>query len=318
MAMRTKQEHYVPNKSYLDYFVDKSDNLLWTYHDRSNFLIDISKADERKINPTNFCKEAYFYEAPIYPVNAIEKALSTIERKYKHILENKILKKEKLTPEDKEVIAYFISSLEARTTAGKDNVNSFINSISDHFSALERQYSQGERTPNHKALLKLKEENTAFAQSVAISMQVNRWRLSDFLFMNIVYDGDDQFFISSDNPVSLCDFTLMNGFYGIPPLSITAEVTIPLTPNIALFINNNGFNGYEDISPNFVREINNRTLLLANNYLISSKQLNRRFIQSCTRRFRQSFILHMLQEKLEKEWSIRHKKRSKNVQRVDK
>jgi len=308
---RTKQEHHIPQKSYLDYFVDtENNNLLWVYQDKNGIFEDIEKVAAKNISSINFCKEAYFYEAPQYRLNTIEKALSDIEGKYKSILENKILKKEKLTEEEKEVISYFISTLEMRTTASKQNINNFIDRVSKHFTALEEQFKGGEMTENHKELLKLKEENTAFAQTVAISMEVNRWRISDFVFMFVRYEeGEDQFFITSDHPVTLCDFTMMNGFYGIPPLSSTAEVVIPLTPKVALFVNNIGVNGYIDIDPNFVSEVNNRVLISSNKYVISPKKLTKKFIYKCTTRFRQSLILLSLQDCLDEEWRNRHRKK---------
>ncbi len=310
MGKKTKQEHHIPQKSYLDYFVDKQNkNLLWVYQDKKCIFEGIDKVQVKNISSVSLCKEAYFYEAPQYEANAIEGALANIEGKYKQVLENKIFKKERLTKEDKEIISNFISTLEMRTTASKQNVNDFIDRVSKQFGALEKQFKGGQMTENHKQLLKLKEENFAFSQTVALSIELNRWRFSDFMVMFIKYEDDnDQFFVTSDHPVTLCDFTSMNGIYGIAPLSSTVEVVVPLTPRIALFINNIGVEGYMDISPNFVREVNNRVLISSNNYVISPNKLTNKFIKGCTARFRQSFLLLCLEDRLYQEWEKRHKK----------
>jgi hypothetical protein len=309
---KTKQEHYLPKKSYLEYFGDPDNkSRLWVYQDKKLLLAEPDKTEPKPISAINLCKEGYMYEAPIYPDNSIENTLSQIEGDYKTILENKVLKRQELTSLEKETVSYFVSTLETRTPAGRDNINGFIDRVLEQFTALEKQYMGGKLSKQHKELLSLKEDNSAFAQSVGTSLIVNRWKFSDYLFMFIKYEGDDQFFITSDLPVSLCDFTLMNSIYGIPPLSATAELIVPLTAKIALFINNIGVNGYIDIDPNFVREVNNRTMLYSNKYVMAPKKLDGRFIDGATKRFRQSFLLLALEEKLSEDWKNRHSPKNK-------
>lgn len=312
VKQKTKQEHYLPRKSYLEYFGDPNNkSLLWVYQDKKLFLTDPDKTEPKPISAISLCKEGYMYEAPIYPDNAIENTLSQIEGDYKTILENKILKRQELTPVEKETISYFVSTLEMRTPAGRDNINGFIDRVLEQFTALEKQYMGGKVTKQHEELLAIKNNNSAFAQSVGTSMIVNRWKFSDYLFMFVKFEGDDQFFITSDYPVSLCDFTMMNSIYGIPPLSATAELIVPLTPKVALLVNNIGINGFRDIDPNFVREVNNRTLMYSRKYLMSPNKLNAKFVDGITNRFRQSFLLLELDDKLSKEWKERHQPDSK-------
>lgn len=307
MGNRTKQEHHIPLKSYLDYFVDESiDNQLWVYL-TEEVKDSLEKSTPKNISPINFCKEANFYESPLYKVNAIEKTLADIEGDYKTVLEEKILKKLELFPEDKHILSQFISTLEMRTTASKENINNFINRVSKQFSSLEKQFNKGNLTENHKELLKLKEQNIAFTQSVDLSLQVNRWQFSDFLFLFIRNPDDEfNFFISSDHPTTLFDMVSMNSIYGVPPLSTTAEVILPLTPSVAVFVNNLGINGSMDIDLNFIAEVNNRTLYLSNHYVISPHKLTSKFMNLCTKRVRQSFALLALTNRLHKEWADRH------------
>ena len=101
----------------------------------------------------------------------------------------------------------------------------------------------------------------------------------------------------------------MNSIYGIPPLSTTIEVTVPLTPKLALFVNNAGIDGYFDIGHNFVREINNRTIIGNGNYLITPTKIDKKFLDLCVRRFRQSLLLHLLSDDLNEKWDERMKKK---------
>ena len=154
----------------------------------------------------------------------------------------------------------------------------------------------------------MKKGNIPFSQLVDTSLFINRWQFSDMIFLTIEYEGEDLFFITSDFPVCLYDFTLMNGPYGIPPLSPTLEVVVPLTPKIAVFINNIGLNGYLELFPNFVREINNRTILRSNKHIISSRELNKRFFANCINRSRQSLLLLALDDKLSNRYLDNHLK----------
>lgn len=196
-----------------------------------------------------------------------------------------------MNKEDYEIITAFISSLEMRVPASKLNITDFIDQVLYQTKSLEKQFMKGKISTLHKELKQAKETNTAFSQSVLMSLMINRWRFSDLLFLSVQFEGDDQFFITSDFPTSLIDFTLMNSLYGIPPNSPTAEMTIPLTPNIAVFVNNIGANGYINIGPNFVREVNYRTLINSGAYVISPYKLNKNHILHWTNRFPQSFVL---------------------------
>lgn len=305
-AQRKKGEHKIPNLSHLDYFKDANTGKLWVYHDKKALVDNPDLYIPREIPPVAFLKEINFYESPLFKVNALEDMLADIEGKYNNILQNKILKKEQITKDEKIIISYFISSLENRTTASKKNIEGFLDRVSKHFSSLEQQYNKGNITENHKQLLKLKEQNIAYSQSLAISVEVNRWQLSDFVFLHNKFKDDNIYFLTSDHPVSIYDFTSMNSFYGIAPLSVTAEIIVPLTPDVALLINNIGVSGHRDISPNFVYETNNRIFNTAYEYIVSSRKITKQFLDRAIDRYRQSFLLEMLSENLSENFLKRH------------
>ena len=69
---------------------------------------------------------------------------------------------------------------------------------------------------------------------------------------------------------------------------------------MAVFVNNIGVNGYVEIGPNFVREVNHRTLVNAGKYVISPNKLDEKFMLNSMNRFSQSFILMVKGDELSK------------------
>lgn len=302
MKTRTEKEHYIPNKSYLDYFTDKDlkPNSLWVYFDKKGVFDDAAKVVPKNITPINLCKESYLYETPRLPVNTIEKMLQNIEDNYKKVLDTKIIPNKPLSPEDRMAIAYFISTLEMRTPLNKKNSDSFISDVKEHVVHLEEQFAKGEKSDLHKQLDNAEKQNLMFTQTLLTATQMNRYQVTDMLFLNIKFDDEELFFVTSDYPVSMIDFTLMNSFYPPTPLDATVEVTIPLTPKITLLVNHLGLNGYKDIDYNYVCEINNRTLRRSHNFIISPKKLGDRFTDRNIHRYPQSFVLLYLSDYIRK------------------
>lgn len=309
MQNHAKQQHYVPRKSYLDFFTDSSEKspFCWVYYDKRTYLNE-SGPVLRKITTQNLCKESHFYESSDKEINELEKSLCAIENNYKNVLENKILKKDFLSKEDKFIVSLFISSLESRVPSSKVNINNFVDNILNQVTYLEKQFSNGKISTIHSELLAMKEGNIPFSQLVDTSMIINRWQFSDMVFLAIDQEFDNLFFITSDFPVCSYDFTLMNGPYGIPPLSRTLEVVAPLTPRTAVFINNIGLNGYLEVWPNFIREVNNRIMLRSDRHVISPKELNKKFFKDCINRSRQSLLLLVLDDKLSNRYLENHSK----------
>jgi hypothetical protein len=300
MKSRTEKQHYIPNRSYLDYFIDNSLDppALWVYFNKKEVLEDASTANYKNIAPINLCKESYLYETPRLPVNAIENALAEIEGNYKKVLDNKIIPNKKLSAEDKLAISYFLSTLEVRTPLNKENSDEFINDMREQVVHLEEAMGNSQKSQLHQELDDAERQNIMFTQTLAVAFDVNRFGSVDMLFLSPQFDGDDSFFITSDFPVTMVDFTMMNSFYPPTPMDTTVEVIIPLTPKIALFVNNIGLNGYKQIDYNFVREINNRVLRRSNKFIISPKKLDKDFSFYTVNRAPQSFVLLFLSEEL--------------------
>lgn len=306
MVSRVKKEHFLPEKSYLDHFaITESGTFgVWTYFDKKQLLKEPEKTTPILIPPEVLCKEHNLYEAPIFPVNAIEGVLATVEGAYKKVIEEKIIPKKDLTEEEHEIVAYFISTLEARTPANREMHNQFTEDVLEKVRSIEEHHMEGRQSTLHKEMIEARDHNILFAQHVAVAIEVNRWRFASFQFLHIDEIDVDQFYITSDHPVSVVDFTLENSIYGVPPFSPTLELTVPLTPQVALFANNIGLEGHIQADPNFVREINNRTIWHARKTILSSQKINSRFIDGAIKRVRQSLILDGIRDELSKRGRI--------------
>ncbi|MFH1186902.1 MAG: DUF4238 domain-containing protein, partial [Candidatus Levyibacteriota bacterium] len=302
MKKRTEKEHYIPNKSYLDYFVDKSlkPNALWVYFDKKSVISDAKNAISKTITPINLCKESYLYETPRLPVNAIEQMLASIENNYKRVLDTKIISKKPLTTDDRMAVAYFISTLEMRTPLNKKNADDFISDVREQAVHLEEQFMEGRESRLHIELDNAEKQNVMFTQMLLGATQVNRYQVADMLFLSPKFEDEEAFFVTSDFPVSMIDFSLMNSFYPPTPLDATVEVTIPLTPNIVLLVNHLGLNGYQDIDYNYIFEVNNRTIRRSNKFIISPKKFGDRFTNLNINRSPQSFVVFYMSEGIRK------------------
>lgn len=315
MKNRTEKEHYIPNKSYLDYFVDTSQkpNALWVYFNKKDVIADASKAISKPITPVNLCKESYLYETPRLPVNTVEKMLATIESDYKHVLDTKIIPQKPLSQNDRMAVAYFISTLEKRTPLNKANTDKFIEDIREHTVHLENQFAKGVKSKLHKELDEADRQNLMFTQTLLVAMQMNRYQVADMLFLRPQFNDEETYFITSDFPVSLVDFSLMNSFYPPTPLDATVEVTIPLTPKITLLVNHLGLNGYKEIDHNYIFEINNRTLRRSNKFIISPTKFSDKFTRLNVQRSPQSFVVLYLSEKIRRRRTRRTETYMKNT-----
>jgi len=290
----TKDQHWIP-RFYLSQFVDKAivkgRPEFWVYETAR--ALKEEKYEPTRQTPKSFANKNFFYETPVLPTNTIEDILQKIEDKFAKVLESKMLKGLELTEKDKYWVSLFIGTFETRTIASKENIDSFNKRLLEQAISLEKQYANGRVSDTHKKLVNSIDGNIAFAQQIAVAMEMNRWSIiSDFQFLTIKEDSDYHF-LTGNNPVCLYDMTEMNGFYGIAPLSPTVEVTVPLTPKITLFINNTGKSGYLDLSYNlnYVEEVNNRTLHYNSEFLISSKKVDHYFFERTLKHHRQSLIL---------------------------
>jgi hypothetical protein len=285
---KVKQSHYLPRQAYLSQF--STEDKIWVYNladGKDGFI----KNEPFQTKPKKFGRENYLYEAPGLPENLLEQVLQPIESSYQHLFEKKIAQRKKLTRAELEVVSLFIATLEQRVPAQREHWHNQLEELKARGMDVARANNSEEAAQRFAEQID-QAKLGAFAQGLIAAMQVNRWRFADYCFLYIEReDNEDQFFITSDHPTSLIDYTFMNGVYGIPPTGRTLEFTVPLSRNLALFINNVGISGYKPVRHNFVREINNRTVNRSDRYLVAPQKLSDRFCRGVYQRYPQSLIL---------------------------
>ena len=288
---KVKQSHYLPRAAYLSQF--SNDGKIWAYNlsaGKDNLL----QVKSFETTPKKFGRQNYLYEIPGLPDNFLEKILQPIEDAYQGIFDEKISKHIQLSRKELEIVSLFVATLEVRVPAHKDFWNSQLDELKQRGIELALANNSQEAADRFAEQIELAQLQT-FAYSLSAAMKVNRWRFSDFCFIYIEKEEADQYFITSDNPTCLIDYTRMNSFYGIAPSSNTLELTVPISRSITLFVNNAGINGFKKADPNFVREINNRTINHSASFLITPKQLDDNFYNGVYRHYPQSLILRYVE-----------------------
>lgn len=296
----TKNQHWIP-KFYLKGFVDKSIKkpTFWVYELKDILTKSLNPKDK---TPKSFASEEFFYESKDLSINTTENLLQEVEDKFSSILSSKVSTQSELTAEDKMWVSLFVSVFEVRTPASKEHWNKQFGQVLEQVQSLEEQFKNGEKSDLHKHIEEEISNNGFFTMSLLTALQVNRWNKASFLFLSID-DKSKYHFITSNHPVCLYDMSYMNTIYGIHPQSPTLELTIPLSPKLALMINNAGQEGYKDISHhiNYVEEVNNRTIIQGSEFLISSTKVDLTFFERTIQRQRQSLLLLNARDEVMKE-----------------
>lgn len=266
----TRRQHWLPRTSYLQNFtVDGRVKTYW-FGDkgRADFL---HTAQQKDIAPPNIAVKKDLYETPILPTNTIENALAEIEEAYGEVLEKKIKQGKRISDEDHEKIALYISALENRTIMQQEHLNSFLDKLNESGRSISLGHNALDAADRWTKQMEAMKE-VFFAQAMAVAFEINKWGSLDFCFLKPASYVDIEF-ITSDHPVTLTDFAKSNSPYGLNQWSKTAECVVPLTPKIALLGNNCGITGYKEIDYNFVREVNNRVLRRADKMVISANPI---------------------------------------------
>lgn len=287
-----KQQHYLPNKAYLAHFTDNKDKL-HAYRFEGNRQRFYETATHFHTTPRNLGKEGYIYESPDLPKNALEQTLQAIEDGYRKILEDKILQEKSLTTDEQGIVALFVNTLHGRVPAQRSHLNSFL----DRVELMGRQISLAHGHPeagDHFATEVDEARQSIFADSLVSRMQINPFQFCDIAILTIDPIFDESFFIVGDNPVSVLDFADANTFYGISHTSSTVEIVVPITKKLALFLNNVGIDGYRQIDGFYVDEINRRSSLTAQDFVLAPEQLDEKFYNRITKHFPQSFVLKFI------------------------
>lgn len=314
-----KQQHYLPDKAYLTHFTDNNGKL-HAYRFNGNQQRFYDTATYFHTTPKNLGKEGYIYESPDLPKNVLEQTLQAIEDGYRKILEDKILLEKSLTADEQGIVALFVNTLHGRVPAQRSHLNSFL----DRVELMGRQISlaHGHPEAGDRFATEVDEaRQSIFANSLVSRMQINPFRFCDIAVLAIDPIFDESFFIVGDNPVSVLDFADANTFYGISHTSSTVEILVPITTNLALFLNNVGVDGHRQIDGFYVDEINRRSFLTAQEFVLAPEPLGEKFYDRITKHSPQSFVLkfiHKPRGKIDKTYDKLKKAKKKGVSKWQK
>lgn len=287
---RVRRQHII-NEAYLAHFCDASLDppQVWVYEKHPRMFEDFEKYEPATRTPHNVCVQRDFYEGGDMPINAVEKALSKIEGDFESVVQNKLMKREPLTPQDNRAIAMYVSMMRARTEGTKANLDAFCDRMIARIEAMERQHNIPPKTSTEWK--EAKENNEMFIINIIESQALDIYQLASWVVLVNETFADGWHFITSDDPMCVYDFELMNSFYGVPAWSKTTEVTLPVTSTIALVGNYLDISGYEKAHPNEIEEVNNRTLSHAKKAMYSSRKLKGAEVEKLMKRNRQTLAL---------------------------
>lgn len=307
---QVRRQHYV-NQAYLMHFCDTGERqpVLWVYpRDKEIFEKPETFTPEGR-QPVSVCVVRDFYEGNDEPINRIETLLSDIEGKFERVVQDKIIQKKELDAQDKQAIANYVSTMQMRTAAMKEHIDRFYDEVIGKLEAMENAHGASNETSEYWK--KSKQNQDMFVIGITTALDANIHSLTDWLIYET--SSDDLHFITSDNPFCRYDFSLMNSFYGIPALSKTTEITLPVSPKFALVGNFVGLNGYVIAHHNQVEEINERTLMSTHNAFYSSRKLKPYEFKKYTDRQRQALALSELASRTATKLDSMVKLRAKQV-----
>lgn len=285
---RTRRQHWLPRASYLQHFTNDGKVTAYLFQDRQKASF-LDSAKKITVTPDNIAHQRDLYETPDLPDNALEDAFAEIENAYGQILDKKILRKKPLDKGEHEVVALYISVLENRTPAQREHLNDFLGRLEEMGRSLSMAHNAPQAAEDWSKKIAAMRERF-FAQWLATALDVNKWGVLDFCFLEVASYVDASF-ITCDHPVTLHDYANDNSPYGLNQWSKTAECVVPLTSRIALFGNNCGIKGYREVDYNFVREVNHRVLSRSRSMVISSSDIPQDEADAIIKRMPQSLLL---------------------------
>lgn len=289
--MSTIRCHTVP-QFYLNYFIESNSNCLWVYDKK-----DVSFRGQSPINTTVIGD--YYLSSPDADGKKdtrMEKFLSIIEALSKPILDKWIKNPPNWQEEDKHIIAMFLSFMYSRAPrsiesakeinqAGLDYVIEEMQKLSMEPAKLKKHYEEFCKVDAKNAAMSYDEfadfmsnprknfklginEKHAIGDSFSIAEDVFYWLMQ--MHWCICGIKGKHFFITSDAPLNVFvqtdkDKAIFGGGFALP----NVEIAFPLSSKLCLFLDKRSTEKYKHVYSDFVSEINNRTVHMAERFVIS-------------------------------------------------
>ena len=249
-----KKQHYVP-QFYLREFLDPN-----TPPGQEPYVWVFSKDGKKKQRraPKNI-----LWETDLYTLDAegakhyeLEQALSSIESDFAEIVQRKIKARLPLTAREHKTLCMFVATMLQRTVRQKDNQEGFYDQLVAQVERLETHYGSDGST---SAKLRATKKHVHKAGILGILSEIPELlgRMSPAFLCT---DGTSARFITSDDPVTLFNPDLQwQRFYGPGLAQSGVELTMPVSPEIAVCMTWSNLRGYIQIPRWRVEELNRFT-----------------------------------------------------------
>jgi hypothetical protein len=249
-----KKQHYVP-QFYLRQFIDPNtpsgqEPYVWV------FSKDGKKRQRRA--PKNILWETDLYTFDVEGAKhyELERTLSKIESEFAEIVRKKVKLHLPLTAQEHDTLCRFVATMLQRTVRQKDNQESFYDELVAQVERLETHHGS-EASMSAKLRAGKKHVHKVGILGILTEIPELLCRMSLAFFCT---DGTSARFITSDDPVTLFNPDLQwQRFYGPGLAQSGVELTMPISPEVALCMTWSNLRGYIQIPRWRVEELNRFT-----------------------------------------------------------
>jgi hypothetical protein len=249
-----KKHHYVP-QFYLREFVDPrtppgQEPYVWV------FSKDGKQKERRAPKNILWERDLYTFDIGGQKHYELERTLSAIESEFAEAVRKKLAPHLPLTAKEHEALCLFVATMLQRTIRQKDTQESFYDQLVTQVERLEAHNGSDGST---SATLRAAKKDIHKAGIMAIFSEIPEL-LSRMSLAILCTDRTSARFITSDDPVTLFNPELQwQRFYG-PGLAQTGvELTMPVSPQLALCMTWSNLRGYIEIPGWRIEELNRFT-----------------------------------------------------------
>jgi hypothetical protein len=249
-----KKQHYVP-QFYTREFVDRQTP---AGHEPYVWVFSRDGKTKQKRAPKNILWETdlYTFEQDSSKNYELEKWLSKTESDFAEIVRRKIKPRLPLTDEEHATLCKFAATMLQRTVRQRDNQEHFFD---DLIAQVERLETHHGTEPTASKRLRAEKKDIHKIGIVAILSEIPEI-LGRMSLAFLCTDGSAARFITSDDPVTLFNPDLQwQRFYGPGLAQSGVELTMPVSPEIALCMTWSNLKGYIRIPRWRIEELNRFT-----------------------------------------------------------
>lgn len=288
---KSVRHHFVP-QFYLQGFIDPSNiPYVWIYRKNNGAIIKSSVKD------TAVHRHYYSFttKAGTRDSQTLEKWLSEAEANAAKIYV-KILNKKPLNNEERSKFATFLALTLTRVPNYRENM---INKptaqlmkrmqiiMASHKQRFEAHIKKYEKDTGKKISIPIEQlreyilkgdydvkvGNPDYSLSFMFSSAQEVAPIFHAMKWSFLETTDDEYFLTSDNPLYYIDPTYKPGsFYGVGLMNKKLEVTFPLSKNLALLATWGGSTGYHRANSSTIKTLNWRTIVSAQNFVFAPEK----------------------------------------------